>query len=66
MQHGYRIGVQVSSVVPWLVSVPANRVEMALHLKLGNLVDEIVFIQGETAVISLTLWQPSESDGIDQ
>jgi hypothetical protein len=36
---------------------------MALHLKLGSLVDEIVFIQGETAVIFLTLWQPLKSDG---
>jgi hypothetical protein len=62
VQHGDRIGVQVSSVVPWLVDVPANRVEMALHVKLGNLVDDIVFIQGETAIISLTLWQSSDFD----
>lgn len=66
VQHGDRIGVQVSSVVPWLVNVPSNRVEMALHLKLGNLVDEIVFLQGETAVISLTLWQSPTSDDGDQ
>lgn len=58
VRHGNRIGVQVSSVVPWLVDQQAKRVEMALHLKLGSLVDEIVFLQGETAVISLTLWQP--------
>jgi hypothetical protein len=62
VRHGKRIGVQVSCVVPWLVDVPANRVEMALHLKLGSLVDEIAFIQGETAVIFLTVWQPLKSD----
>jgi hypothetical protein len=62
VRHGDRIGVQVSCVVPWLVDVQASRVEMALHLKLGNLVDEIAFIQGETAVIFLTLWQPLKSD----
>jgi hypothetical protein len=66
VRHGDRIGVQVSCVVPWLVNVPPNRVEMALHLKLGSLVDEIVFIQGETAVIFLTLWQPLKSDGSNQ
>jgi hypothetical protein len=62
VRHGRRIGVQVSCVVPWLVDVPANRVEMALRVKLGNLVDEIALIQAETAVIFLTLWQPSASD----
>lgn len=66
VQHGHRIGVQVSTVVPWLRDVPANRVEMALHLKLGNLVDEIVFIQGETAVIFLTLWQSSKPTDSNQ
>jgi hypothetical protein len=58
VMHGDRIGVQVSSVVPWLANVPANRVELALQLKLGSLVDEIVFMQGETSIIALTLWQP--------
>jgi hypothetical protein len=62
VRHGQRIGVQVSCVVPWLVDVPSNRVEMALRVKLGNLVDEIALIQAETAVIFLTLWQPSASD----
>jgi hypothetical protein len=66
VRHGDRIGVQVSTIVPWLVDVPANRVEMALHLKLGNLVDEIVFIQGETAAIFLTLWQPLKPDDRDR
>jgi hypothetical protein len=58
VRHGDRIGVQVSLVVPWLVDVVADRVQMALRLKLGSLVDEIVFMQGDTAIISLTLWQP--------
>ncbi len=58
VRHGDRVGVQVSMVVPWLVDVVADRVQMALRLKLGSLVDEIVFMQGETAIISLTLWQP--------
>lgn len=60
VRHGNRIGIQVSSVVPWLKDVSPKGVEMALHLKLGNLVDEIVFIQGDTAVISLTLWEPHD------
>lgn len=62
VRNGNRIGVQVSCVVPWLVDVPANRVEMALHLKLGNLVNEIAFIQRETAVIFLTLWQSDDNN----
>lgn len=62
VRHGERIGVQVSCVVPWLVDVPANRVEMALHLKLGSLVNEITFIQRETAVIFLTVWQSLKTD----
>jgi hypothetical protein len=66
VRHGERIGVQVSCVVPWLVDVPANRVEMALHLKLGSLVNEITFIQRETAVIFLTLWQSLKSDDSNQ
>jgi hypothetical protein len=66
VRHGDRIGVQVSCVVPWLLDVPAKGVEMALHVKLGNLVDEITFIQRETAVIFLTLWQPLQSDGSHQ
>jgi hypothetical protein len=62
VMHGDRIGVQVSSVVSWLDKVPANRVELALQLKLGSLVDEIVFMQGETSIISLTLWQSRKTD----
>ncbi len=58
VRHGDRIGVQVSCVVPWLMDAPGKGVEMALHLKLGDLVDEITFLQGKTAVIFLTLWQP--------
>ncbi len=61
VMHGSRVGVQVSSVVPWLANVPANRVEFALQLKLGSLVDEIVLIQGETTIIALTLWQPQKT-----
>jgi len=59
VRHGDRIGVQVSCVVPWLMDAPINAVKMALHLTLASLVDEIVFMRGETAVISLTLWQPN-------
>ncbi len=60
VMHGKRIGVQVSSVVPWLADAPVNRVQMALQLKLGSLVDEIVFMQGETSMIALTLWQSGD------
>jgi hypothetical protein len=66
VMHGGRIGIQVSSVVPWLTNVPANRVEFALQLKLGGLVDEVVLMQGETSIIALTLWQPHKSDGTNQ
>lgn len=59
LQIGDRIGVQVSCVVPWLADAPANRVALALRLKVGNLVDEIVFEQEDTPIIVLTLWQPS-------
>ncbi len=58
VQHGNRIGIQVSCVVPWLMDAPVNGVKWALHHTLGTLVDEIVFMHGETAVVSLTLWQP--------
>lgn len=64
--HDGRIGVQVSSVVPWLDNVPANRVELALQLKLGSLVDEVVFMQGETSIIALTLWHPQKIDDYDE
>jgi hypothetical protein len=62
VMYGGRVGVQVSSVVPWLVDAPANKVELALQFKLGSLVDEIAFMQSETAIIALTLWQPRKSD----
>jgi hypothetical protein len=62
VMHGGRIGIQVSSVVPWLADVPASRVEFALQLKLGGLMDEVVLMQGETTIIALTLWQPENSE----
>jgi hypothetical protein len=66
VMQGGRIGVQVSSVVPWLANVPANRVELALQVKIGSLVDEIAFMQDETSIIALILWQPQKKDAIDQ
>jgi hypothetical protein len=62
VQSGDRIGVQVSCIVPWLANAPAHRVELALRLKIGSLVDEIVFEQEETSIIMLTLWQVQRSD----
>jgi hypothetical protein len=62
VMYGGRIGIQVSSIVPWLANAPADRVEFALQFKLGGLVDEIALMQGETTIIVLTLWQPVRTD----
>ncbi|MBN1681638.1 MAG: hypothetical protein JW966_15265 [Anaerolineae bacterium] len=57
IQVGERVGVRVSCDVPWLANVSAEKVKLALRFKIGDLVDEIHFEQGELPSIVLLTWQ---------
>ncbi|GAB4319884.1 MAG: hypothetical protein Kow00117_09490 [Phototrophicales bacterium] len=53
---GVKIGLQISVVTPWLTGVSANNVLVALRSKIGELVDDILFLGDEDPTIFLLMW----------
>lgn len=54
--NGDKVGIQISSVTPWLAGVSASNVLIALRSKLGDLVDEIL-LEGETQpTVIMVMW----------
>ncbi len=54
--NGVQTGLQISSETPWLAGVSANNVLIALKSKLGDLVDEILLLGGESPTIIMVMW----------
>jgi hypothetical protein len=54
--NGDKVGIQISSVTPWLAGVSASNVLIALRSKLGDLVDEIL-LEGDTQpTVIMVMW----------
>jgi len=55
--NGDKVGIQISSVTPWLAGVSASNVLIALRSKLGDLVDEIL-LEGDTQqpMVIMVMW----------
>lgn len=54
---GSKNGLQISAETPWLAGVSANNVLIALKSKMGDLVDDIMLMDEETApTIVMVMW----------
>lgn len=53
---GLRDGLQISAETPWLAGVSAKNVLLALHSKMGELVDEIKLYNEESPTIAMVMW----------
>lgn len=70
---GARTGVQISCTAPWLGSVAASNVVIALRAKMGDLVDDIEVKEGDAPTIVMTMWlsdprkmqMPSDTNGVE-
>lgn len=53
---GIKIGLQISAETPWLDGVSTNNVLVALRSKIGELVDDILFLTEDEPTIFLLMW----------
>jgi hypothetical protein len=54
--NGDKVGIQISSVTPWLAGVSASNVLIALRSKLGDLVDEILLEGDSQPTVIMVMW----------
>jgi hypothetical protein len=56
--QGARVGLQISSVTPWLEGQSVNNIMVGLRSKMGDLVDEIMLGAGDddAPVIIMVMW----------
>jgi hypothetical protein len=57
IRDGFKDGVQLSVLTPWLGGAPEGNIMLALRQKVGDLVDEILFDTDPAPVIMLMMWQ---------
>lgn len=66
---GIKIGLQISAETPWLAKVSTNNVLVALRSKIGELVDDILFLGDDEPTIFLLIWlndvRSYESDDVE-
>ncbi|MFQ3646020.1 MAG: hypothetical protein SNJ54_09300 [Anaerolineae bacterium] len=53
---GAQTGLQISAETPWLATVSANNVLVALKSKMGDLVDEIMLLNEPQTTILMVMW----------
>lgn len=66
---GIKVGLQISAETPWLAGVSTNNVLVALRSKIGELVDDILFLGDDEPTIFLLMWlndvRNYESDDVE-
>jgi hypothetical protein len=60
LRQGVRIGLQMRCGAPWLASASPENAAVALRAKLGQMMDEVTLVPGESPGIEMVLWLTEE------